>query len=724
MKISKNILQIVILCVMTASFLIGCQSGGTKSVEGCEYEVLLPEGYDDSKERYPVLYVLPQDGFNMDDSGLTEMLVNAMNEGIGTKMIIVKMSFTEETDVADALGAMVTAVDNDYRTIPENECRALVGTGVGGYLAYAVPLNNESAFSSMVSICGDFVSEENPWYETYGDVYEKMKKMEDFHMKFFEEHYTYLDAPVDDEWTNMEGSTNDIGAWFIKMGVGSSTHEFTVRSGEFTDEFLQESANRGVDRLTTFMAASGVEGTEGFVEENAEVTELAPVLVTKDAAEVDGEYQKLDLSGSWYFEYKGASMIQNVAELKPEKYQEWAVVEAGTGRWAKGYGNISEENVDDSYGEEYFNYFITGNAYYVKEFELPEEFNAKEMVLSVGYIDDRCEVFVNGERIGLTGMNPKLSLPTGDSTWAEYSIFEFDSSILKYDDVNTVVVRAYNDGPYGEGGWYEGPIYLASKAAEEGNAKTAQSDPYFYDETFTSVYAASAAGKSGTVDNQYLIYLPKGYYESDQSYPTLYLLHQFNSDHTSYKTDDINVVLDEAMAAGVLDEMIVVIPNSEEESWWTGDWEKMITEELIPHIDSKYRTIPDAEHRMTAGCSMGGQGAFSVALKNPDCFSGAASFFGAFSMPPSKEDDVMAIVENKSKEYLDQFALYFSCGNQDVYGFGEPAIELDQILSEKNVEHEFFIENGGHDSAFYIPHFAEALAYLQSQMGISEGNVD
>ena len=84
----------------------------------------------------------------------------------------------------------------------------------------------------------------------------------------------------------------------------------------------------------------------------------------------------------------------------------------------------------------------------------------------------------------------------------------------------------------------------------------------------------------------------------------------------------------------------------------------------------------------------------------------------------------MAIVENKSKEYLDQFALYFSCGNQDVYGFGEPAIELDQILSEKNVEHEFFIENGGHDSAFYIPHFAEALAYLQSQMGISEGNVD
>ena len=714
MKKGKSFLALI-LFIIAAFSLAGCQSGGNKSVEGCEYEVILPDGYEDSKENYPVLYVLPQDGLNIDDSGLAEMLVSAMNEGIGTKMIVVKTSLDKEAGAAVILESLAEKIDGSYRTIPEKECRALVGTGAGGYLAYAVGIQFDKdmeMFGSLVSVRGDFVSENNPWLEDYQDVFDEMKSMEDFKMNFFDEHYTYLDAPVDDEWTNMEGSTNDIGAWFIKMGVGSGTHEFTVRSGEFTEEFLQESASRVVDRLTTFMGASDAKGTENFVQEE-ETAELAPVLVTKDMAEVNGEYQKLDLSGSWYFEYKGVNMVQNVAGLEAEEYQEWPVVEAGTGRWAKGYGNISEENVDDSYGEEYFNYFITGNAYYVKEFELPENFNAKEMVLSVGYIDDRCEVFVNGERIGLTGMNPKLSLPTGDSTWAEYSIFEFDGSILKYDDINTVVVRAYNDEPYGEGGWYEGPIYLASKAAEEGNAQVAEVDPYFYEETFTSSYAATALGESGTVENPYLIYLPKDYYESEEAYPTLYLLHQFNSDHTSYKTDDINVVLDEAIAASELEEMIVVIPNSQEESWWSGDWEKMITEELIPHIDANYRTISDAKHRMTAGCSMGGQGAFSVALKYPEYFSGAASFFGAFSMPPSKEDDVLEIAENESKEYLDQFALYFICGNQDIYGFGEPAIELSQILTSKGVEHEFFIENGGHDSAFYVPHFVEALAYLQ-----------
>lgn len=716
MKKGKRILLAVILSLAVVFSITGCQSGGSKSIDGCEYEVILPENYDDSKENYPVIYVLPQDGMTMDDSGLAEKLVTAMNESIGTQMIIVKPSFAEDTDVAEMLTTLAEEVDKSYRTIPEQECRALVGTGVGGYLAYAIGLNYEGTFSSLVSARGDFVSEENPWYGTYGDVYDKIESMQDFHMNFFDENYTYLDAPADDEWTNMEGSTNDIGAWFIKMGVGSAAHEFTVRSGEFTEEFLQESANRIVDCLTTFMASSGVEGTENLVEVSEEETALEPVLVTKDAAEVDGDYQKLDLSGSWYFEYKGVNMIQNVAELKAEKYQEWSVVEAGTSNWTKGYGNISDENVDASYGEDYFDYFITGNAYYVKEFELPEWFNAKEMVLSVGYVDDRCEAYINGVCVGRTGMDEKLSLPTGDTTWAEYSIFEFDSSILKYDDINTVVIRTYNDGPYGAGGWYEGPIYLASKATEEGTGQRENEDPYFYEETFTSSYAASATGQEGTIENPYLIYLPKDYYETEDSYPTLYLLHQFNSDHTSYKTDNINEVLDEAIASGKLEGMIVVIPNSQEESWWTGDWAKMITDELIPHIDAKYRTLCDAKYRMTAGCSMGGQGAFSIALNNPEYFSGAVSFFGAFSMPPSKADDVLEIAENQSKEYLENFALYFSCGNQDVYGFGEPAIELSQILTSKGVEHEFFIENGGHDSAFYVPYFVEALAYVQNQM--------
>ena len=156
----------------------------------------------------------------------------------------------------------------------------------------------------------------------------------------------------------------------------------------------------------------------------------------------------------------------------------------------------------------------------------------------------------------------------------------------------------------------------------------------------------------------------------------MYLLHQFNSDHTSYRTDHVDALLDEGIKAGLFDKMIVVIPNSSENSWWTGEWEKMITEELIPLIDGKYRTINDPRYRLTVGCSMGGQGAYAVALRNPDYFTGAVSFFGAFSF--GAENSPNAIASKEPVEYLKSYALYFICGNQDSYGFGAPAIQLHQ----------------------------------------------
>lgn len=59
------------------------------------------------------------------------------------------------------------------------------------------------------------------------------------------------------------------------------------------------------------------------------------------------------------------------------------------------------------------------------------------------------------------------------------------------------------------------------------------------------------------------VYLPEGYYEEGnaQRYPTLYLLHGINSQSTTYAIDKIDQVLDEAIAAGEIEPMIVVIPD-------------------------------------------------------------------------------------------------------------------------------------------------------------------
>ncbi len=760
--------------------------------------VILPENYDASEQNYPVIYLLPEDGYQTEDNALADTLLAAMEAKQGLEMIIVDLQFSAQDNPISVLRSAIAQTDASYRTAKGAAYRVLMGTGVGGYMAYALGLDMPEEVGAMISIRGNFSGEDNPWLSTLGDVYEKVSLTSTNAPDVLNTVYTYLDAPVDDAYTDQPGGTNELGAAFIGYGTGSASHEFTVRPGTFDDAFLIESVNRVLNRLTTRMLSGAVSGTlslekaalsstddtasalysvhtgealaafspvppamelvftvsdpstgemldqqilvnpalEGGCEiankvnrssstvslsarlMNAEIPLANCTLIRMQDPLFDGDMQKIDLMGDWQFTYTGMKTL-DVAALTEEEIAQWSTVQPGITSWEKGFGNISDENVTSGYGPDYFNFFITGSGYYAKTFTLPAEFDSEDVLLSIGYVDDRCEVFLNGTRVGATGMDER-GQPTGDTTWAVHSLFEIDEALLNRGGENTVVVRAWNDLPFGAGGWYGGPIALYSRAAydqENGGA-----NDRFYEENFKSSHAARAQGKSEAIQNNYLIYLPEGYYESSRRYPTVYLLHQFNSDHTSYRGDRVNELFDAGVREGLFDEMIVVIPNSSEESWWTGDWEKMITEELIPHIDEKYRTIRDARYRLTAGCSMGGQGAMAVALRNPDFFTGAVSFFGAFSYGGQSSPN--AIAANETAEYMDSFSLYFICGNQDSYGFGVPAISLHQQLNQLGVNHGFFIDNGGHDSAFYLPFFKDAFAYVRNDMYKSDEAIE
>ncbi len=780
----KNMTRLLVcLMLLCAFFVPALAEGGAGDV----LHVTLPEGYEDSGLRYPVLYVMPEDGLSGIDGALRLKLKEAMGDSLS--MIIVQPEFGAQDDLIAKMKDIIAETESSYRVAPGKAYRTLMGTGAGGYLAYALGLEMQEEIGAMVSIRGDFA--ENPWLETYGSVQDKLELLNVSDPEYLNGVYTYMDAPVSDVYTNQKGGTNDLGALFVGFGTGSAAHEFTVRPGAYDDAFLTESVARVMDRLTSRMLADTVYGTMTLkkaalsaADETAEAlysvttgaalaafTDVAPVmeivfavtdpatgevldqqvvpgaaleggcavanavngtssvvsmsvrmlgveiplasatLIRMQEPVIDGDIQKIDLMGDWHFQYTGMQTL-DAAALTAETYGQWPVVQPALTSWVKGFGNISDENVTSGYGPDYFNFFITGSGYYAKTFAVPENFDAQELLLSIGYVDDRCEVFLNGVRVGATGMDEN-GQPTGDTTWAVYSCFDIDPALINRGGENTVIVRAWNDLPFGAGGWYGGPVALYSRAAYEAENGAGDS-ARFYEESFESEYAAKGLGKSGTVENKYLIYLPESYETSDRYYPTVYLLHQFNSDHTSYRGDKVNQLFDQGAAEGLFDEMIVVIPNSSEESWWTGDWEKMITDELIPLIDGKYRTIRDARYRLTAGCSMGGQGAMAVALRNPDYFTGAVSFFGAFSYGGASSPNAIAAAE--SAEYMDSFSLYFICGNQDSYGFGVPAIALSQQLEAMNVNHGFFIDNGGHDSAFYIPFFKDAFAYIRNDM--------
>ena len=79
-------------------------------------------------------------------------------------------------------------------------------------------------------------------------------------------------------------------------------------------------------------------------------------------------------------------------------------------------------------------------------------------------------------------------------------------------------------------------------------------------------------------------------------------------------------------------EAITVFPNNSPVIGEREDLpvERMLTEELIPHIDSTFRTLTDRSARAVSGFSMGGGMAFYFALRHPELFSAVTAYAGTY----------------------------------------------------------------------------------------------
>ena len=100
--------------------------------------------------------------------------------------------------------------------------------------------------------------------------------------------------------------------------------------------------------------------------------------------------------------------------------------------------------------------------------------------------------------------------------------------------------------------------------------------------------------------------------------------------------------------------MIVVCAdnyNSFEGSWYTnsiitGNWEDFMVQEVVAHIDSKYRTLDDPGSRGIAGHSMGAEGAMRLAMKHPDVYGLVYALSGTLEYSKTyleiSRDDIIA----------------------------------------------------------------------------------
>jgi uncharacterized protein (TIGR02145 family) len=152
----------------------------------------------------------------------------------------------------------------------------------------------------------------------------------------------------------------------------------------------------------------------------------------------------------------------------------------------------------------------------------------------------------------------------------------------------------------------------------------------------TIIHASHFSKYMGNKTWWYNIYLPPSYTTSTTTrYPVIYFLHGAGGDENSM-TDYINSFVDPYITQKKVPECIVVLPNGGPQAFFLDSGivtnnqnynpDSYIIKELIPHIDSTYRTINDRKSRAISGMSMGGYGTWHFAFKYPQLFCAAGVF--------------------------------------------------------------------------------------------------
>jgi S-formylglutathione hydrolase FrmB len=152
-------------------------------------------------------------------------------------------------------------------------------------------------------------------------------------------------------------------------------------------------------------------------------------------------------------------------------------------------------------------------------------------------------------------------------------------------------------------------------------------------------------------DMRYTLVLPVDYDKSQQRYPVLYLLHGWAGDYTNW------VKLTNLVEYSRRYPMIIVTPDAEN-SWYVNSatvpadrFEDYIVNDLIPEIDSRWRTIASPHRRSIAGLSMGGYGSVLFGLKHPGMFAAVGSVSGAFDGPVGVEQVMPVLRESTDRAF-------------------------------------------------------------------------
>lgn len=209
------------------------------------------------------------------------------------------------------------------------------------------------------------------------------------------------------------------------------------------------------------------------------------------------------------------------------------------------------------------------------------------------------------------------------------------------------------------------------------------------------------------------VYTPPGYDQHpDKRYPVLYLQHGGGEDETGWSNQGkVNLIMDNLIAEGNAVPFIIVMDNgtwrmpeqdrsiprdtaSREErprSWppqgWADGFMNTLLDDIIPMIDSNFRTLNDPQYRAMAGLSMGGMQTRIITLAHPEMFSYLGMFSGG-SISLEDAENAPGFIENMG-------LVFISYGSRELenrrMGFGgDPKANTD-ALKQAGMNTHFYV---------------------------------
>lgn len=243
-------------------------------------------------------------------------------------------------------------------------------------------------------------------------------------------------------------------------------------------------------------------------------------------------------------------------------------------------------------------------------------------------------------------------------------------------------------------------------------------------------------------ERKYAIYLPPDYESSERSYPVLYLLHGSGDDQTGWvQFGEVLHIADKAIRQGKSTSMIIVMPdaNTGRRGYFNdpkGNWnyEDFFIQELMPHVEKKYRIKGEKRYRAIAGLSMGGGGSFMYALHHPELFSSACPL-SASTGPLTLEETERRLARRSDQKYSDSekenyfkshsavelvnampveklksVRWYIDCGDDDFLYEGNSLVHI--AMRKRDIPHEFRIRDGGHTWTYWRESLPEVLEFV------------